>query len=308
MDWWFISQQQSINSSTHLRPTNWPLSLCTIFDLTFLAPSFNNLVDTIFADGIALGAAVRRSQNNFLTSGSSHDWNAQLAEIIARSAWALIAAFSPWLNGILIPWKTWALRSVCFSFFRSGSDSETLAVLLDWGCFVIVTAWVRDLETLEPDCSIQAASIASAEACLQPPTLPLRWEMNTFLSPLIDPANSQATECQQDVRTNQAHLPFANCSLSFTILAAGSYSIWSSCLSAFACVIWNETQPLQYALWCTKFCSSPQWKNGQSALNIAGVVARSWDTWKLWSKSNIVFFWILSFFFFEAMGQALTLN
>ena len=245
-NWQFMSQQQSINSRTHLRLTNWPLSLCTIFSLTFSAASFNNLVNTIFADGIALGAAVQKSQNNFLTSGSSHDWNAQLAEIIAWSAWASMAAFSPWLNGILILQKTWALRSACFSFFCSGSDSETLAVLLDWGCFEILTAWVRDLETLEPDCSVQAASIASADACLQPPTLPLIWEMNTFLSPLIDPANLQATEYQQGVRTNWACLPFANCSPSFTILAAGSYSIWLPCLSTFACVIWNETQPFQY--------------------------------------------------------------
>ena len=64
----------TINKFKHSLETNQlTLSLCTIFDLTFLAASFNNLVDTIFADGIALGAAVWRSQNNFLTSRSSHD-------------------------------------------------------------------------------------------------------------------------------------------------------------------------------------------------------------------------------------------
>ena len=49
----------TINKFKHSLETNQlTLSLCTIFDLTFLAASFNNLVDTIFADGIALGAAV----------------------------------------------------------------------------------------------------------------------------------------------------------------------------------------------------------------------------------------------------------
>ena len=97
------------------------------------------------------------------------------------------------------------VRSVCFSFFHSGSDSGPLAVLLDRECFETVIAWVNGWEASKPvqDCSILAASIALADACLQAFTFLIRCEMNTFLSPLTNPANLQATEYQDDVRANR---------------------------------------------------------------------------------------------------------
>ena len=108
---------------TYLRPTSWPLSFFVIFDCTLSAASFNSLTDTTFAEGSALGAAHRKSQNNFFTSGSSHNWNAQLADIVAWSACALMAAVSPGLNGISIPQKTWVVRSVCFCFSKVATAS-----------------------------------------------------------------------------------------------------------------------------------------------------------------------------------------
>ena len=161
------------------------------FDCTLSAASFNSLTDTTFAEGSTLGAADWKSQNNFFTLGSSHDWNAPLADIVAQSACASMAAVSPGLNGISIPWKTWVVRSVCFSFFKSCNCEPMVLTLIlpDW-CFrpAIVTTW---LETLL-DCAALAASIASSDACLQGPVLPFRCDIKSFFSPLIDPADVQA--------------------------------------------------------------------------------------------------------------------